>query len=287
MNTTEYNQILQNTEHQTELIRQQVKEGCDEIHRHAMAASEAFYSDLILKVPQWIRDANCKNHVSNIFHVKSQAKIFTEELASILSSHVKETTTEWVSGRFIPLLGSEIQTLAATVNAQTQDCYEGLNKLYVMLDINQRRIVDQTTPSKANRILSSGASLLLGDLPGAIMGGAGGFDAMMKTLGCELAAGLILGIVALFTPVGMPALIVGAVIAAITGGAWALNSLESKIRNKVTEETVKILKSEEQRESFNQLMKQQIELALEPICKNIEEKLAQLHNTTDAYRKVC
>lgn len=287
MNTTEYNQILQKTEHQTELIRQQVKEGCDEIHRHAMAASEAFYSDLVLKVPQWIREAICQNHVNNILHVKSQAKKFTEELTSILSERVKETTADWVNGRFIPLLKSEIQTLAMTFNAQTNDCYAGLRKLHVMLDVNQRRIVDEATPSTTNRILSTGTSLLLGDLPGAIMGGACGLDGMLKTLGCEIAAGIILGIVALFTPVGLTAIIVGAVIAAITGGAWALSSLETKIRNKVIEETVKILKSEEQRVAFNSLMKQQIDIALEPICKSIEEKLEQLQNATDAYRQVC
>ena len=121
MNSAEYNQILQRTEERADLIRQQVKEGCDDIQRHAMAASEAFYADLVLKAPQWIQQAQCDNSVDNIFRVKSQARAYTEELADILSDHVKDSTEHWVQGRFVPLLKSEIQTLAMTVNAQTAD----------------------------------------------------------------------------------------------------------------------------------------------------------------------
>lgn len=286
MNSAEYNQILQRTEERADLIRQQVKEGCDDIQRHAMAASEAFYADLVLKAPQWIQQAKCSNSVDNIFRVKSQAKAYTEELADILSDHVKDTTEHWVQGRFVPLLKSEIQTLAMTVNSQTADCYMGLEKLRVSLDVNSRRIVDEATPSTANRLLSSGASLLIGDIGGAIMGGAGGFDAMLKTLGCEFAAGIILGIVALFTPVGWTALIISVVIAAIVGGTWSLNTIESKIRKKVSEETIKLLKSDEQRANFNHLMVQQIDKALTPIRDGIEEKLSQLDTTTHAYRMV-
>ena len=286
MNNAEYNQILQRTEQQADLIRQQVKASCNDIHRHAMTASKAFYDGLVLKAPQWIQQAKCQNSVNNIFRVRNQAKAYTEELTEILSNHVKETTQLWVNERFIPLLKSEIETLAMTVNTQTEDCYTGLEKLRVTLDVNRRRIVDEATPSNTNRVLSTGASLLIGDLPGAIMGGAGGFDAMLKTLGCEFAAGIILGIVALFTPVGWTALIISAVLAAIAGGAWSLSSIESKIRKNVAEETVKLLKSDEQRESFNHLMTQQIDTALTPICECVEEKLEQLHITTNAYHKV-
>jgi len=286
MNSAEYNQILKRTEEQADLIRQQVKIGCEDIHKHAMAASKAFYSDLVLKAPQWIQQAKCSNSVDNIFRVKSQTEAYTEELTEILSERVKETTEHWVQDRFVPLLQSEIQTLATIVNAKTANCYTGLEKLRVTLDVNRRRIVDEATPSTTNRVLSTGASLLIGDLGGAIMGGAGGFDAMLKTLGCEFAAGIILGIVALFTPVGLTALIIGAVIAAITGGVWALSSIESKIRKKVSEETVNLLKSEEQRANFNHLMAQQIDKALAPIKDLFEEKLDQLDNTTHAYRMV-
>lgn len=269
MNNLSYNHFEHQAQVKKQLIDQHLNEGFNEIYKRVLWVSDAFYSNLVANVTGWITNASCRNGVDNLFKVRSQTKAFTAELVNVVSDKVKEETQAWVQNRFVPLLRSEIQTLAETVDVKANSYLDELDSLRVTLDVNQDEIVRRTTPSAANRVFSSGASLLIGDLGGAIMGGAGGFDATLKTIGCEFGAGFILGIVSLFTPVGLTAFIVGVVISAIVGGAWSLSSIEKNIRRKMSEEIIKNLKSSAQKEKFNNMITSNVMKSLDELRKNV------------------
>lgn len=237
MRTYNYSDDLRNIEAKNDIIIQQMKEGFQAIHSHAESSARAFYSELATKIPIWINEYKCYHHVNNIFKLRSQVNAYTEELVDALQRNVTNETKEWVEHKFVPLVQREITTLSQAVNSQTQAYCHQLNQLNIPMEINKNSIVKSTTPSTSNRIISTGASILIGDLGGAIMGGAGGSNAMLKTMGCEFGAGIILGVASLFTPVGLAALVVSAILSAFVGGAWALSSIEKNVRKTLVKKT--------------------------------------------------
>ena len=237
MRTYNYSDDLSNIETKNDIIIQQMNEGFQAIHSHAESSARAFYSELATRIPIWINEYKCYHHVDNIFKLRSQVNAYTEELVDALQQNVTTETKEWVEHKFVPLVQREITTLSQAVNSQTQAYCHQLNQLNIPMEINKNSIVKSTTPSTSNRVISTGASILIGDLGGAIMGGAGGSNAMLKTMGCEFGAGIILGVASLFTPVGLAALVVSAILSAFVGGAWALSSIEKNVRKTLVNKT--------------------------------------------------
>ena len=272
MSNLSYNKFEVQAQGKKALIDQLFTEECNKIYDRVLRVSDAFYNDLENNIPRWINEAKCSNNISNIFKVKSQAEAFTSELVTISSDKIKTKTEEWVENHFIPVLKSEIKTLTQTMDSHTNTYMNELSNLRVSLNIDQQNIVKNTTPSKANRALSAGASLLVGDLGGAIMGGAGGFDATLKTLGCEAGAGVILGIISLFTPVGLTAFVVGAVLSVLVGSNWSLNSMESKIRKEVSKNMVENIKSESNKERFKMMIISNVDKSLSELRRNINTR---------------
>lgn len=268
------------------LIEQHLNEGIADIQKRITVVSDAFYSNLIGQVTEWVKNAQCQERVNNIFRVQRQSKAYTAELIDIVSSEMKVETQTWVHNHFIPLLKNEIQALSETVDTEVNTYLDELEHLKVSLNLNQHQIIDKTTPSTTNRVLSSGVSLLVGDIGGAIMGGAGGFDATLKTLGCEFGAGLVLGIASLFTPIGLTAIVISVVLSALVGGEWALSSIEGNIRKEITKEIVKNLKSEEQKKKFNQIIISNVDKSLSELKRNVNTQWERLSDF-NTYEKAC
>lgn len=226
------------------IIQDKFRRGCDAIKEHGHLAMKSLFSNLDQRVGCWVEDARCRHSISSIFHVKKEAKAYTEELVGICQRKIKDATSTWVSDTFVPLMANEIYSLASSLGAEVQDYSQGLGTIRVDASVDRSAIVKSTTPSNGNKAASVGLSLLVGGLPGAIMGGFGGFDALMKTLGCEVVAAITLVVISMFTPVGLLGIAIGIVASCIAGGNMALNSIEKKIKEKVVESLRGTLKSD-------------------------------------------
>lgn len=286
MDRLNYNNFENQSQVKKMLVEQHLNEGIADIQKRITLVSNAFYSNLIGQVTGWVKNAKCQVRVNNIFRVKSQSKAYTAELIDIVSSSMKAETQTWINKHFIPLLKNEIETLSETLDTKVSTYLDELEHLKVTLNLNQHKIIDNTTPSTTNRVLSSGASLLVGDIGGAIMGGAGGFDATLKTLGCEFGAGLVLGIASLFTPIGLTAIVISVVLSAMVGGKWALSSIEENISKEITKEIVKNLKSEEQKNKFNQIIISNVDKSLSELKRSVNTQWERL-SSFNAYEKAC
>ena len=270
MNTLINNNFEIQTQGKKGLINQLFNEECDKIRDRVLRVSDAFYYDLQSSIPMWTTEASCSTQITNIFKAKSQAEAFTSELVMSCSDKMTGKTNEWVKNRFVPMLVNEISTLSQTMDSQTSTYLDELYKLRVSIEIDQDGVVENATPSNTNRILSTGTSILVGDLGGAIMGSAGGFDATLKTIGCEIGAGVILGVISLFTPIGLTAMVCGVVLSALVGSKWSLSTMEDKIRKKVAEKMVESIKSEENKIKFNEMIIANVNKSLDELRKNID-----------------
>lgn len=262
-----------NEEAKNSIIIQQMEEGCRTIHSHAESLALAFYSNLMTKVPVWINEYRCYHHVDNIFKLRSQVNAYTEELVDALQRDVTKETKEWVEQQFVPLVQREIMTLSQALDSRTQLYNNQLNQLSIPMDISKTSIVKSTTPSTSNRVLSTGASILVGDIGGAIMGGAGGSGAMLKTMGCEFGAGMVLGVVSLFTPIGLAALVGSVILSAFVGGAWALSSVEKDVRKTLIKKTRENISSTEKKNQFLRTIHTKLDFYLDIIREDVTRKL--------------
>ena len=144
-------------------------------------------------------------------------------------------------------------------------------KVNLNLPIDGEQIGDNLSPSAASRVLSAGGSLLIGDIFGAITGGVLGFKAMLTTLAAELTAGIVLGIVSLFTPVGIPALIITAILAALGSFTGNVLSIKSQVKKKIIEETKKALS--ESKDKFSNEIFNAVKGTLSQVQTKIKDEL--------------
>lgn len=273
MRTLNNSVVLSEEEVKNNIIIQQMEEGCRTIHSHAESLALAFYSNLMTKIPVWINEYRCYHHVDNIFKLRSQVSAYTEELVDALQRNVTKETKEWVEQQFVPLVQREMTTLSQALDSRTQSYNDKLDQLSIPMDISKASIVKSTTPSTGNRVLSTGASILVGDLGGAIMGGAGGSGAMLKTMGCEFGAGMALGIVSLFTPVGLAALVGSAILSAFVGGAWALSSVEKDVRKTLIKKTKENISSTEKKNKVLRTIHTKLDCYLDNIREDVKREL--------------
>jgi len=143
------------------------------------------------------------------------------------------------------------------------------------------------------RILCTGAGLLLGDVVLAATGGAGGWKGMVGSISGAIAGSLAIGLIAGFLGVTLafPVVLAGVVISAITGGVIGSRmGLEKKIKNKilpkVQEELSKASDSaapiidEEVSKAFDQLksmITEQIHSVIRDDEQNIQKMLEDTH----------
>lgn len=237
-------QALSQAQDKANLINQQVENGVKDIANIAKDKGALYLiSDVIPNVETWVNEANPEKGIS-IIHLKSSIKEYTEAVIDHMKSRLSTSISSWCKQSLVrDCIEVQFSNLLLSQRGNMSSYQEDLAKVKVNLNlpVDGDEIGNKMAPSTANRLVSAGGSLLIGDIFGAITGGLLGFKAMLTTLAAELTAGIVLGIVSLFTPVGLPAMIIAAVIAALTGAGANLMSVKSNIKKKIIEETKKAL----------------------------------------------
>ena len=237
-------QALSQAQDKANLINQQVENGVKDIANIAKDKGALYLiSDVIPNVETWVNEANPEKGIS-IIHLRSSIKEYTEAVIDHMKSRLSTSISSWCKQSLVrDCIEVQFSNLLLSQRGNMSSYQEDLAKVKVNLNlpVDGDEIGNKMAPSTANRLVSAGGSLLIGDIFGAITGGLLGFKAMLTTLAAELTAGIVLGIVSLFTPVGLPAMIIAAVIAALTGAGANLMSVKSNIKKKIIEETKKAL----------------------------------------------
>ena len=237
-------QLLSQAQDKANLINQQVENGVKDIANIAKDKGALYLiSDVIPNVETWVNEANPEKGIS-IIHLRSSIKEYTEAVIDHMKSRLSTSISSWCKQSLVrDCIEVQFSNLLLSQRGNMSSYQEDLAKVKVNLNlpVDGDEIGNKMAPSTANRLVSAGGSLLIGDIFGAITGGLLGFKAMLTTLAAELTAGIVLGIVSLFTPVGLPAMIIAAVIAALTGAGANLMSVKSNIKKKIIEETKKAL----------------------------------------------
>lgn len=237
-------QALSQAQDKANIINQQVESGVTDIARIARDRGALYLiSDLIPNIDSWVNEANPEKGI-NVLHLRRSIKEYTEAVIDHMKSKISSSMSSWCKNSLVSdCIESQFSNLLVSQKDHLSSYQEDLRQVKVNLNlpIDGEQIGDNLSPSTASRVLSAGGSLLIGDVFGAITGGVLGFKAMLTTLAAELTAGIVLGIVSMFTPVGIPALIITAILAALGSFTGNVLSIKSQVKKKIIEETKKAL----------------------------------------------
>lgn len=272
-------QALTQAQDKANVINTQVEIGVTNIAETARDRGALYLIDeLIPNIGTWVNEANPEKGISvkDAFHIKKSIKEYTEAVIDHMKSKISSSMSLWCKNSLVSdCIESQFRNLLVSQQEHLSSYQEDLRQVKVNLNlpIDGEQIGDNLSPSTINRVLSTGGGLLIGDIFGAITGGVLGFKAMLTTLAAELTAGIVLGIVGMFTPVGIPALIITAILA--SAGAFVGNvlSIQSEVKKKIIKETKKALNDKENKDKFASEIYNAVKNTLSQVQTKIKDEL--------------
>lgn len=257
-----------------ELIGRQIESSCSDISESAKISAELFYTKMISNLGLLVDDIQVDVVINNPLKIRKQVSDYTEQLLESLKVKIEIKVKEWADSELTPRITHGIETLSIRLDDNVRECFNNLDRVKMTLDLPSDNVINHVAPSGVEKFISAGASILIGDIGGALMGGALGFKGLIRTLTCEIAAGVVLGIASLFTPIGLPALIIGTVCAIAAGGAWSLAIIEKEINKKVISELQIKLDNEKEKVGFVNKTKSTVQGVLEKMKLSVKNSLS-------------
>lgn len=158
---------------------------------------------------------------------KSSTQI-AEECSKELEIRNKELVARWNNEVFTPRVTETFKGIVEKIQEQIDTFESDINKANLTINASSETV--NTNVDNATRIGMFAWALLTGDWMTALMGGIFGASTFGRTILCQFAVGLVLGIAGLFTPIGIPTLIIGSLGATILGVGWSATKAAATIK---------------------------------------------------------
>lgn len=225
---------------QANLISRTFATGFDSIISDIQNMAFSYLSSSVGEIDGWIDGYTCKSKVNFApWKIKESAAAVVDEYTGYINNKLKISSAQWCSSTLTPHLQKSLSKLASSMETMVKDLDSTVSEIKVNLTFENPKTTDipgsqgSTTATKIGMLIYGLATM---DWANAAMGGVFGLKGMLRTVGLEFAAGIILGIISLFTPVGWVGLIIAA-IASIGGGvAWNVSSINGEIKKKLKEQ---------------------------------------------------
>ena len=214
-----------------EYVKKQIDSEVVHIVRSMGNCADIFVSRLIQdKVAEWINNFEPETNISlNPLKIKSTAQEYGREIQEYFQSQMKIAVSQWLDEQTESVILNLSRTLNR-YNVSMQNISSELQDLRECLGLPKIR-EEGFGPSKWEQLVSIAAGLLVGDLATAVTGGIFGYKGALRAAGFQLAGGAVLGMIGLLFPIGIPAIIITAILAAIAGGFTNMITLKSNIKD--------------------------------------------------------
>lgn len=202
-----------------------------------------------------------------VFHPKESSKQIAEECSKELERRNKQYIADWNNNVLVPAVTEGLKD--ATSNMKRQ--FDAFN-----MDVQGARISLEPAASVTNTDIQTGTrvamvayALVTGDWITALMGGVFGAGAFGRTVACQFAAGIVVGIIGLFTPIGLPALVLAGLVGLIGGIGWNAAKAADSIKTRTVNEMRKALQNDREKNI------QKASAECEKIFNQLEARLKQ------------
>jgi hypothetical protein len=166
--------------------------------------------------------------------VKESAEAYAEEIAKITAMGIEERIVRWVGDSLQPTIQSELEVIAARMDAKIASFESGLQQLRISLggvsDAASAGLAQEESPM--TRLLASAGGYVLGGVAGGLVGARLGPREMLRTLLPTLA----ITIAWLFTPLGIPILVGSLLVQGLAQTSGGLKRLEAKMKDAIGKE---------------------------------------------------
>ena len=228
---------LNNARNKATNILMQFNNGTLNIINSTKDRARAFFlSDILPNIDTWVKEFEpADGQEFKIWHPKKSGTIFTESCIKYVQKQIETKMAQWCEKLVKEYIQPELEKLTNQQNANLNDYENDLRAIRTNLNLatNGNEIGGDAGPSKTNRILSAIAGLFLNPAS-LVAGGMAGGQGLVSSLVATLVGGIIIGVVSMFTPVGLPALIITWVLSAIAGVGFTAGKAESKIKKEIS-----------------------------------------------------
>ena len=218
-------------------ILSQFNKGASLLVQGAKDQGRAFFLMKILpKLSSWVNEfIPSDSQTISQWHPKSSTEAFTIGCINHVKARIETDLADWsekelLNNYVIPHLESLTKQQESNLASFEKDLKN--IRAHLNLDLDGDAIADENRAGYTNRILSAIGGALLN--PASIVTGAAfGWKGLVVSLGTTLVGGIILSVISLFTPVGIPAVIITWILSALGGGIIVGTGMESKIRKAI------------------------------------------------------
>lgn len=175
----------------------------------------------------------------SIWHPKKSSQQIAEECSKELELRNKNAAAEWCNDVLTPKLTQSFENIIKKMKAQFDTFDNDIRRVNITLSTEQESV--NVGVGSGTKVGMFAYALLTGDWLTALLGGVFGASTFGKTLICQFVAGVVLGIVSLFTPVGLAGLVIASLGAVIGGVGWNAMSAASSIKNQTVKSMRKAL----------------------------------------------
>lgn len=190
------------------------------------------YLDIIDSIPVWLEEFTPASKIGLIPR-KAEVNAVITEIGDHLSSKIAEFQQDWQKNALVPVI-EERATTIFDIESDLEKFYAELDR--VTFELAGQEYARNNTPP-LQRIAAMAGGFFFGGVAGAIAGNYGFTKEFAITIGLELGAYFVLGLLGLFNPFTL-ILVIGATILAslVTGRSHQMKLVKDKICENVTEQ---------------------------------------------------
>lgn len=259
--------ILENAKNKRDIILRAIDFGIQKITNDSGDLGRKFMYNLNDKIATWVTDFTPKSKISiNPLSIKSSINAYVSEYLEYLKSTLKKESNDWSKNSLEPLINNGIKE----IRDSTIGLKQNYDKLLESFDLEMDFGSFQETKEKIepNPIAQAGSflyGLVTHDYIGAGLGFTFGFKGLITSIATQISVGIVLGIVSLFTPVGLPVFILGALSAGLLSGGIQYNLIPNKVKKSIIEKLNAEFAKNEVREKIINDIKANVNKALQII----------------------
>lgn len=175
----------------------------------------------------------------DIWSPKESSKQIAEECNKELELRNKQYVGDWNNRVFVPKVTELLQKATSKMQRQFETFSQDIQDAKLVLEIGAADV--DTDVHTETKVAMVAYALLTGNWMTALMGGIFGAGAFGRTVACQFAAGFIVGIIGLFTPIGLPMVALASIVGLIGGIGWNASVAAKTIKSKTAKELRKSL----------------------------------------------
>lgn len=258
------------------LIVNQIKLGNKDIVNAAEDKGRIFIIDCREKVEDWVRNFTPTSKISkNPFKIKQSVKNVANDYLGEIKVRMQQESAKWSKESLSPMIITSIRNMFAGLEDSIKSYQKEITEIRLELSLDKTGddIAEAEDPSTASRLTGLIYTVLTMDYVGGAMAATFGWKGLLKSLVTQITAGIILGIAAQFTPIGLPALIIAVIIAGFAGAGWNFISIKNNIRKRIIAETINALSDRVNQDEMVKQIKKNVEKELERVVDNAEKAL--------------